>query len=286
MLSPLNVSISCNDSRSAGPELQSLQAYKSLMSNVGQLWGGGHYWLRGITDETAWWQSGLRHQERLSTVNRAERTHHLLVKTPGGSASDFVIRSDRVEIGRSETCDIVLESAFVSRTHATIEVRNGAAYVADSGSRNGVLVNGRRLSKEHRLKPGDEIRVGDYTLEYTERQGTGQSTQLFLGSTGGTKDAIFVDTSAWEVWVGEEEVSTKLSLQEFTLLRLLFDQAGRLCSREELGDAIWGAGLYDFNMLHQLVYRVKKKVEPDPKSPRYLESIPGVGYKLHTGGLS
>jgi DNA-binding response OmpR family regulator len=41
--------------------------------------------------------------------------------------------------------------------------------------------------------------------------------------------------------------------------------------------------MYDFNMLHQLVYRLRRKIEPDQTSPRYVEAVAGVGYKLQIG---
>ena len=64
-------------------------------------------------------------------------------------------------IGRSRECDIVLADANVSRRHA--EVRPGAAgtwTIADLGSTNGVLVNGRRISGAQALHPGDRIALG------------------------------------------------------------------------------------------------------------------------------
>lgn len=195
--------------------------------------------------------------------------------------NDFVISSERAVIGRAADCDIMLESAYVSRAHAALEVRDDNAYLADLRSRNGVLVNGQRLSKEHRLRPGDEIAIGDCVLTYVEHVAGGESTQLFLGSQDAAQDEyIFVDAERWEVSVRGEPLARKLSLQEMTLLKLLFEHGGNVCTRETLGDAIWGAGQYDFNMLHRLVHRLKEKVESDPKNPRYIEAISGVGYKL------
>ncbi|MGH2353957.1 MAG: winged helix-turn-helix domain-containing protein, partial [Chloroflexota bacterium] len=54
----------------------------------------------------------------------------------------------------------------------------------------------------------------------------------------------------------------------------------RVCVRQELGDAIWGAHNWDPNMLHRLVYRLKEKLEPNPERPRYVQTVPWVGYRL------
>lgn len=64
-------------------------------------------------------------------------------------------------VGRSRDCDVVLGDANVSRRHA--EVLPGAAgtwTIADLGSTNGVLVNGRRVNGSHPLQPGDRIALG------------------------------------------------------------------------------------------------------------------------------
>ena len=51
-------------------------------------------------------------------------------------------------------------------------------------------------------------------------------------------------------------------------------------TRRELGDAIWGRDQWDPNMLHRLVHRLKEKIEPNPDKPRYVQTVPWVGYRL------
>ena len=63
-------------------------------------------------------------------------------------------------IGRRPASDIVLDDATVSRRHALVLERDGEPVIADDRSRNGVFVNGRRVS-ESRLHHGDEVRIGD-----------------------------------------------------------------------------------------------------------------------------
>jgi FHA domain-containing protein len=77
-----------------------------------------------------------------------------------------VLSGDRVMVGRSRECDVVLSDANVSRRH--IELRRGERGWAavDLGSTNGMKVNGRRLSHAE-LEPGDRITIGinDLTFE-------------------------------------------------------------------------------------------------------------------------
>jgi pSer/pThr/pTyr-binding forkhead associated (FHA) protein len=71
-----------------------------------------------------------------------------------------------VTIGRSAENDIPLEDDFTSARHARIEPRRDGVWVADDGSTNGTYVNGTKLTKPHRLEPGDVVRVGNTDLRY------------------------------------------------------------------------------------------------------------------------
>lgn len=82
----------------------------------------------------------------------------------------------RLVIGRSETCDIVLSSALVSRQHARVSVSADGVQIEDLGSRNGVLVNGTPIERPTRLAHGDTILLGEEELKLVllmpERQNT------------------------------------------------------------------------------------------------------------------
>lgn len=79
-------------------------------------------------------------------------------------------------IGRSETCDIVLSSALVSRQHARLHVSSEGVQVEDLGSRNGVVVNGVPIEGQQKLAHGDTILLGEEQLKFVllmpERQNT------------------------------------------------------------------------------------------------------------------
>ena len=89
-----------------------------------------------------------------------------------------------------------------------------------------------------------------------------------------------IDAPAHTVWRGDVALEPPLSVKEFALVRHLYGRADRVCSRQELGDAIWGAHGWDPRMLYRLVRRVREKLEPQPERPRYLRTLPGVGYRL------
>jgi pSer/pThr/pTyr-binding forkhead associated (FHA) protein len=78
------------------------------------------------------------------------------------------LAGDLVHIGRSPTADIVLDDASVSRRHALIARRGERTVILDDRSRNGVHVNGRRVT-EAELRDGDTIVCGHVTLRFVER---------------------------------------------------------------------------------------------------------------------
>ena len=75
-----------------------------------------------------------------------------------------------LSIGRTPDNDVILQNLEVSRHHAFIKVRGQEAWLYDRDSANGTWLNGIRISSPQRLHPGDDIRVGDVTLQmfYTE----------------------------------------------------------------------------------------------------------------------
>jgi pSer/pThr/pTyr-binding forkhead associated (FHA) protein len=73
-----------------------------------------------------------------------------------------------MHIGRSPASDIVLDDSSVSRKHALVARRGERTMILDDRSRNGVHVNGVRVS-ESELRDGDTIRCGHVTLRFVER---------------------------------------------------------------------------------------------------------------------
>ncbi len=85
---------------------------------------------------------------------------HLEVLDTGAT---MVLRSGRYTIGRSDDCDITIDSTTVSRKHAVLVERGNTWWVFDLGSTNGTRVNGTRAS-ELPIRPGDRVRVGTVDL--------------------------------------------------------------------------------------------------------------------------
>ena len=75
--------------------------------------------------------------------------------------------------------------------------------------------------------------------------------------------------------------SVRLPLKEFELLELLLRNAGRVLTRGQLIDRIWGADYVgDTKTLDVHVKRLRAKIEPDPAQPTFLQTVRGLGYKF------
>ena len=79
------------------------------------------------------------------------------------------------------------------------------------------------------------------------------------------------------------EVEIRLTPKEFELLSLLARNHDRVLTHRAILKAIWGANAVDQpEHLWTLVGQLRKKIEPDPATPRYLVSEPWVGYRFVT----
>jgi DNA-binding response OmpR family regulator len=73
----------------------------------------------------------------------------------------------------------------------------------------------------------------------------------------------------------------ELTNKEFELLAHLAANAGRVISRESLFDRVWEFDIeFSSNSLDVHIYRLRRKIEPDPDRPSYLLTVKGYGYKL------
>ena len=74
-----------------------------------------------------------------------------------------------------------------------------------------------------------------------------------------------------------------MPLKEFDLLELLLRNAGRVLTRGQLIDRVWGSDYVgDTKTLDVHVKRLRAKIEPDPSNPRHLVTVRGLGYKFET----
>jgi two-component system response regulator RegX3 len=90
---------------------------------------------------------------------------------------------------------------------------------------------------------------------------------------------VRMDVQRHEVRVDGDEVA--FPPKEFELLEALLRRKGRLLTREFLIEEVWGHDYFgDTKTLDVHVKRIRRKIEPDPHDPTYLQTVRGLGYKF------
>lgn len=83
-----------------------------------------------------------------------------------------------------------------------------------------------------------------------------------------------------QVFLNEQEVA--LTGKEFQILMLLAKNKGRVFSKEQIYDFIWGNEyIYDGRNMTAYINKIRKKIEPDPAKTIYILTVWGVGYKFN-----
>ena len=186
----------------------------------------------------------------------------------GGLSGIEVCRELR---GRGATTPIIMVSSRSDEMDVVVGIEVGADdYLAkpyrlrELVARIGVLLRRRRLAPM--LEPVPAV-VGAVATD---------GAVLVAGD-------IVLDEDRHEVHVGGRPV--ELALREFQVLRELLANAGRVVTRDELLQQVWGLD-YDGDprIVSTLVGRLRAHVEPDPREPTRIVTIRGVGYRLDADG--
>jgi len=83
----------------------------------------------------------------------------------------------------------------------------------------------------------------------------------------------------------EGRASQRLTRLEFRLLYVLVSNREQIVPSDTLIERVWGyENQGDSELLRGLISRVRRKVEPDPQSPRYIENVSALGYRFTLGG--
>lgn len=86
------------------------------------------------------------------------------------------VPEEGLDLGRAEANGLVIDDADVSRFHARLQFDTGSLWLRDTGSRNGIYVNGKRLADHKALKVGDIIRIAEHTFEVCWEDDDGPDT--------------------------------------------------------------------------------------------------------------
>jgi two-component system, OmpR family, response regulator RegX3 len=169
---------------------------------------------------------------------------------PDGSGLD-VCR----ELRRDSRVPIIMLTARGSEADRVAGLELGADdYIVKPFSAREVVARVRAVLRRAAPVPSDDgepIRIGDVTL----------------------------DTARHEARVGDAPI--ELSRKEFELLRVLMESAGSVLTREALIDEVWDMNWFgSTKTLDVHVSGLRKKLDDDPKEPRYIHTVRGVGFRF------
>ena len=110
--------------------------------------------------------------------------------------------------------------------------------------------------------------------------------KTILRRTGGAKETpkLVLESRGLEINLGSRSVTVRgvpanLTVKEFDLLQLFMNNPGKVYSREDLLDRVWGVDYVgDFRTVDVHIRRLREKIESDPANPEYIMTKWGVGY--------
>lgn len=93
------------------------------------------------------------------------------------------------------------------------------------------------------------------------------------------KDPFVLDMDTYQVFKNEKEVF--LSSKEIMLLRFFMENPNKVFSKDQLYEKVWNNSIVDDNTIMVYMRHLRKKLEDDPKAPKYFQTVWGVGYKFN-----
>jgi hypothetical protein len=190
----------------------------------------------------------------------------------------WLLSKPETSIGRWEDNDIVIDDRWISRYHARIRRQKDQYVLEDLGSKNGTIVNGRRIVEPVTLSDGDEIQLTPLRqLTFVDYGATAPLPGESLGPV------LDLNQATRQVMVRGTLLEPPLSAAQFALLSLLADQTGRVYSREEVIEVVWpedeAEGISD-EAIDALVRRIRLRMREIDPDHEYLVTVRGYGFKL------
>lgn len=245
----------------------------------------------------------------------AVRAAALRITSPDGAVAGADLDAGPVTIGRravGHEPDVALDpdpQRWVGRVHCTLEIVGGMWTVCDNASLNGTLLRHggavTRLEGRRRIQHGDTILVpGGFAPDREPRYWE----LIFLdphstrpGPFGAPAEVVvpgprlrydWVGAVAYRCENGTETAVTDLRPKGHQLLRYMVSRsrggAAVACAHAELITALWGEReewpphrSYTRSDLAGVVHAVRGALETDPAHPTVLETVAGIGYRLH-----
>jgi hypothetical protein len=203
----------------------------------------------------------------------------LMVREGNSPRRQWALQGAIVVIGRGDDCHIIIDDRQASRHHARITQTEDGYVLEDLASKNGTFLNGQPLTVPTVLRDGDEVGIAFAAkLGFVDAGAT--APLLFDEELG---PIIRMDTEAKRVWVAARELAPPLSLAQYRLLELLYENRGRVVSREEVVSAVWAEddseGVSE-QAIDALARRLRERIAEADPDHQYVVTVRGHGFRL------
>ena len=182
-------------------------------------------------------------------------------------------------IGRDEIeCDLVIADRQVSRYHARISLEDGGYIVKDLDSKNGTFVNGKELEGPYVLQDGDEIQIA-YCCKMAFVGADATAPVILEEQVQGLR----MDVESKRVWVAGKELDPPLSVAQYRLLEMLYEEPGRVYSRDEVVQAVWPEDDRDGiseQAIDAMARRLRERLAETDPITQYVITVRGHGFRL------
>ena len=191
-------------------------------------------------------------------------------------------------IGREPGCDIPIPNREVSRYHARFTLTPEGVTIEDLGSKNGTHCNGQPVVEPRLLQDGDIIQVAlAQQFLYLGSDATAtiplESGEVEILGIQTVTGRLKLDRRSRRVWIGDKEILPPLSVSQFHLLELLYDQQGRVVERQVLITSVWGdeeaVGVSE-QALDALIRRLRDRLAAIDPTHSYIITMRGHGVRL------
>lgn len=192
--------------------------------------------------------------------------------------------TNTLTVGREPDCDIVIPSRQVSRYHARFIHSSDGTELEDLASKNGTHCNGKSIHEKVKLKDGDVILLAlAQQFIYLSSDATLPLEGIFPESLRDESPSIRIDKPSRRVWISDQEIMPPLSVSQFQLLEILYDNQGQVVPRFKIIESVWGEkdaiGVTE-QALDALVRRLRDRLAATDPDHNYIVTVRGHGLRL------
>jgi hypothetical protein len=194
-----------------------------------------------------------------------------------------------ITAGRDPECDLTIESQGATRFHADFVVASRELFVVDRESTNGTFVDGNRIPSNQQvpLKIGSRVRIGPAeVVVWDDKELPDEIKQYLPASEQPISQATTVVISLADGLVladGRVPIA-RLSASEANVVETMHRKGSNTTATGEIAELIYGTDKVSRMIVASFIDELRAKIEASPSSPRFLTSVPGQGYRLHTRG--